>query len=134
MSYDFVTTEKRWQRYWSQHQTFRTPNPGAEGFDPHKPKFYVLDMFPYPSGVGLHVGHPLGYIATDIVARHKRMTGHQVLHPMGYDAFGLPAEQFAVEQRFREGRQNHGDKRLIGSRALRVDCAGQTFLPHAGLT
>ncbi len=97
MGYDFVAIEECWQRHWAQHQTFRTPNPGDEGFDPDKPKFYVLDMFPYPSGVGLHVGHPLGYIATDIVARYKRMTGHNVLHPMGYDAFGLPAEQFAVE-------------------------------------
>ncbi len=97
MAYDFTTIEKRWQDHWDQDQTFRTPNPGDDGFDPAKPKFYVLDMFPYPSGVGLHVGHPLGYIATDIVARYKRMTGHHVLHPMGYDAFGLPAEQFAVE-------------------------------------
>ncbi len=97
MKYDFAAIEQRWQEIWSQRQTFRTPNPGDEGFDPQKPKYYVLDMFPYPSGVGLHVGHPLGYIATDIVARYKRMTGHNVLHPMGYDAFGLPAEQFAVE-------------------------------------
>jgi len=97
MGYDFLNIEERWQQYWAKHQTFRTPNPADPGFDAHKPKFYVLDMFPYPSGVGLHVGHPLGYIATDIVARYKRMTGHNVLHPMGYDAFGLPAEQFAVE-------------------------------------
>ena len=97
MAYDFIAIEQRWQHFWAQHQTFRTPNPGQEGFDPDAPKYYVLDMFPYPSGVGLHVGHPLGYIATDIVARYKRMTGHNVLHPMGYDAFGLPAEQFAVE-------------------------------------
>ena len=97
MKYDFVAIEQRWQQYWVRNRTFRTPNPGQQGFDPSKPKYYVLDMFPYPSGVGLHVGHPLGYIATDIVARFKRMTGHNVLHPMGYDAFGLPAEQFAVE-------------------------------------
>ena len=97
MTYDFAAIEQRWQRYWAQHHTFRATNPGDDGFDPAKPKFYVLDMFPYPSGVGLHVGHPLGYIATDIIARYKRMTGHNVLHPMGYDAFGLPAEQFAVE-------------------------------------
>ena len=97
MKYDFQDIEKRWQAYWAKHQTFHVPNPGQDGFDPNKPKFFVLDMFPYPSGVGLHVGHPLGYIATDIVARYKRMTGHAVLHPMGYDAFGLPAEQFAVE-------------------------------------
>ncbi len=75
----------------------RRPTPATTGFDPEAPKFYVLDMFPYPSGVGLHVGHPLGYIATDIVARHKRMNGFHVLHPMGFDAFGLPAEQFAIE-------------------------------------
>ena len=97
MAYDFNAIEQRWQHFWAQHQTFRTPNPGQDGFNPEAPKYYVLDMFPYPSGVGLHVGHPLGYIATDIVARYKRMTGHNVLHPMGYDAFGLPAEQFAVE-------------------------------------
>ena len=100
MKYDFPQIEARWQDYWAQHKTFRTPNPGepANGkLDPANPKFYVLDMFPYPSGVGLHVGHPLGYIATDIVARYKRMRSYNVLHPMGFDAFGLPAEQFAVE-------------------------------------
>jgi leucyl-tRNA synthetase len=95
--YDFTAIEARWQDNWAADKTFSIPNPGEEGFDADRPKFYVLDMFPYPSGVGLHVGHPLGYIATDIVARYKRMTGHNVLHPMGYDAFGLPAEQFAVE-------------------------------------
>lgn len=95
--YDFTAVESKWQSWWAAHQTFKTPNPGDPGFDPAKPKFFVLDMFPYPSGVGLHVGHPLGYIATDIVARHKRMLGCNVLHPMGYDAFGLPAEQFAIE-------------------------------------
>ncbi len=97
MKYDFNTLESRWQDAWARDKTFKTPNPGEAGFDADRPKFYVLDMFPYPSGVGLHVGHPLGYIATDIVARYKRMTGYNVLHPMGYDAFGLPAEQFAVE-------------------------------------
>jgi leucyl-tRNA synthetase len=100
-TYDYTGIEARWQGIWEERGTFRAPNPGTggedEGFDGGKPKFYVLDMFPYPSGVGLHVGHPLGYIATDIVARYKRMTGHNVLHPMGYDSFGLPAEQFAVE-------------------------------------
>lgn len=91
--YPFEQIEARWQRYWETSKTFRTP----ENPDTSQPKYYVLDMFPYPSGVGLHVGHPLGYIATDIVARYKRMRGFNVLHPMGFDAFGLPAEQFAVE-------------------------------------
>jgi leucyl-tRNA synthetase len=96
-SYDFAKIESKWQRTWESNRTFRSQVPGEEGFDPSRPKFYVLDMFPYPSGVGLHVGHPLGYIATDIVARHKRMRGFNVLHPMGFDAFGLPAEQYAIE-------------------------------------
>ncbi len=97
MQYDFRAIEQKWQNYWASEGTFRAPNPGDPHFDHEKPKYYVLDMFPYPSGVGLHVGHPLGYIATDIIARYKRMQGFNVLHPMGYDAFGLPAEQFAVE-------------------------------------
>ena len=97
MKYDFLGIEQKWQAYWQAHKTFAAPNPGDAGFDPAKPKMYVLDMFPYPSGVGLHVGHPLGYIATDIYSRYKRQRGFAVLHPMGYDAFGLPAEQFAVE-------------------------------------
>ena len=92
-SYAFTEIEKKWQAYWEENKTFRTP----DEVDTSKPKFYVLDMFPYPSGVGLHVGHPLGYIATDIVARYKRMLNTNVLHPMGFDAFGLPAEQYAVE-------------------------------------
>ncbi|MBW2731236.1 MAG: leucine--tRNA ligase [Deltaproteobacteria bacterium] len=95
--YDFVSIEEKWQQHWRDNDTFRALDPGDADFDPKQKKFYVLDMFPYPSGAGLHVGHPLGYIATDIVARYKRMTGHNVLHPMGFDAFGLPAEQYAIE-------------------------------------
>jgi len=95
--YDFAAFEAKWQKHWIENRTFRTPQPGDEDFDASRPKFYVLDMFPYPSGVGLHVGHPLGYIATDIFSRYLRMRGFNVLHPMGYDAFGLPAEHYAVE-------------------------------------
>jgi leucyl-tRNA synthetase len=95
-AYDFASVEKKWQAYWQEHGTFVQPNPGQAEFA-DRPKYYVLDMFPYPSGAGLHVGHPEGYTATDIVARYRRMRGYNVLHPMGYDAFGLPAEQYAVE-------------------------------------
>ena len=94
--------ETAWQDRWEREGTFLTPNPVGDlsaGFDKvaDQPKLYVLDMFPYPSGAGLHVGHPLGYIGTDVYARYQRMTGHNVVHTMGYDAFGLPAEQYAVQ-------------------------------------
>ena len=89
--YHFQEIEKKWQKHWKENQTFKAPNISE------KPKYYALDMFPYPSGAGLHVGHPLGYIASDIISRYKRLKGYNVLHPMGFDSFGLPAEQYAVQ-------------------------------------
>lgn len=91
MEYNFNEIEKKWQQYWIDNKTYKVT------INPEKPKFYVLDMFPYPSGAGLHVGHPLGYIASDIFSRYKRLNGFNVLHPMGYDAYGLPAEQYAIQ-------------------------------------
>ena len=91
MEYNFRDIEKKWQQRWVENKTYRVTE------DPTKKKFYVLNMFPYPSGAGLHVGHPLGYIASDIYARYKRSQGYNVLNPMGYDAYGLPAEQYAIQ-------------------------------------
>ena len=100
--------ETRWQAWWAAHDTFRIANPGDPGFDASRPKFFCLDMFPYPSGAGLHVGHPEGYTATDIISRFKRMKGFNVLHPMGWDAFGLPAEQYAIATNVHPAKTTRG--------------------------
>jgi len=88
---NYQDIENKWKKYWQDNAIYKVD------IDIDKPKYYVLDMFPYPSGAGLHVGHPLGYIASDIFSRHKRMSGYNVLHPMGFDAFGLPAEEYALQ-------------------------------------
>jgi leucyl-tRNA synthetase len=121
MAYDPSRIEKKWQAYWEEHSTF------AAAVDPSRPKYYVLDMFPYPSGDGLHVGHPEGYTATDIMARYKRMRGFNVLHPMGWDAFGLPAEQYAIKTgthpRITTRRNIENFKRQIQSLGFSYDWA-----------
>ena len=103
MEYQFSSIEKKWQEAWKSKKAYQVSN------DSTKPKCYVLDMFPYPSGAGLHVGHPLGYIASDIYSRFKRLKGFNVLHPMGYDAFGLPAEQYAIEHGVHPSKSTHGN-------------------------
>jgi leucyl-tRNA synthetase len=123
--------EKKWQRQWQEHGTFVMPNPGEAGFDESREKYVILDFFPYPSGIGLHVGHPLGYIATDVKARFMRMKGYNVLHSMGFDSFGLPAEQFAIQ---RTASARHGDGPLVAvapsNCALNIDLSQSDCSVH----
>ncbi|MCB9799730.1 MAG: leucine--tRNA ligase [Candidatus Omnitrophica bacterium] len=131
-AFPYDEMEARWQAYWQEHETFRAPDPGQQGSD--KPKFYILDMFPYPSGSGLHVGHLEGYTATDIIARYKRMKGFNVLHPMGWDAFGLPAEQHAIETgthpRITTERNTQNFKRQIQQLGFSYDWSREINTTH----
>ena len=114
MEYNFKEIESKWQRRWQEDKTYKVET------DPSRPKFYVLDMFPYPSGAGLHVGHPLGYIASDIYSRYKRQKGFNVLHPMGYDAFGLPGRAVRHPDRPAPRRHHRAEHRPL-PRAARQD-------------
>ena len=106
--YDFLTIEKRWQEFWEREKTFRAEDVSD------KPKYYALDMFPYPSGAGLHIGHPEGYVASDILTRYKKACGFNVLHPMGWDAFGLPAEQYAIKTGTHPADKEHWVRHRLG--------------------
>jgi hypothetical protein len=110
-TYDPATIEPKWQQFWLEHKVFRRQEPRRPRLRPRQPKFYALDMFPYPSAAGLHVGHPEGYTATDIVSRWKRAKGCNVLHPMGWDAFGLPAEQYAIQTNTHPGHDHGAEHR-----------------------
>ena len=117
MEYNFREIEKKWQKRWVENKTYQVTE------DDTKQKFYVLNMFPYPSGAGLHVGHPLGYIASDIYARYKRLQGFNVLNPMGYDAYGLPAEQYAIQTGQHPAITTSADT-YLRSRILPLDTMG----------
>ena len=128
MEYNFIEIEKKWQDWWAEHKTYQAQP------DSTKPKYYVLDMFPYPSGAGLHVGHPLGYIASDIFARYKRLKGFNVLHPMGYDAFGLPAEQYAIQTGQHPEKTTHDNVARYRSQLDRIgfSCWTASVSPSTG--